>query len=407
MNLSDYIPEIRCPFCFSYISINQSKENSKINIYCENCGKKEFQFEEFYSLLYKNNIKSCNYCCKNYHIKELLFNTKYNNFFCKNCFINLKKAQQIEDESFTNFNKIDQNCNIHKENIKSYFCLKCDKHICSLCLTEHSSHNVLNICEEAKKKNNIEELKLMVKKEEEEIEREQKLGELLINSMTKIFDKEIKNRNDILDFKKQFFLYFTINSNNYITYQNAEFLLNKINNSELFVNDYFLNQIEKLLNSFDINNNLNNINNNKNNIIINNNNKTGSKTLNQNNQNKLDNLNQNNEVKNCSIIPQITRKPAMSERKMSKKITKYDLSLSNYIPTKMPNIYLKYNDNKTNNNNNTNNNNVNNTNNNKNNNEKKHGIFLGVRSPIKQNNKIKLIHYDKKEKLKQIGRAHV
>ena len=73
--LTDYISEIRCPYCFSYVSILQKKESPLLIITCELCGKNEMSLNQYLSLINSNNIKSCNYCCKN-HIR--LRKQKYN-----------------------------------------------------------------------------------------------------------------------------------------------------------------------------------------------------------------------------------------------------------------------------------------------------------------------------------------
>ena len=96
-------------------------------------------------------------------------------------------------------------------------------------MSEHPSHKIINICEEAKKKNNIEELKLLIKKEEKEIENEQKFGELILNSMSNMFENELKNKKDLFNFKKIFYNYFISNSNSYYAYEHAEFLSNNEN----------------------------------------------------------------------------------------------------------------------------------------------------------------------------------
>ena len=107
--LTDYISEIRCPYCFSYVSILQKKESPLLIITCELCGKNEMSLNQYLSLINSNNIKSCNYCCKNIPIKELFCSSKKNNFLCKKCFSLLSNHQAININDYTPFTEIGKN----------------------------------------------------------------------------------------------------------------------------------------------------------------------------------------------------------------------------------------------------------------------------------------------------------
>lgn len=345
MNLSNYIPEIRCPNCFSYVSLDQSQEKTKLILLCENCGKTELPLEEYYTLIHKNSVKICTYCCKNFNIKEMVFNSKHKNFLCKKCFIFLSNKEEINVDDYSYFNQINKNCSKHRDNANLFFCENCQKHVCIECKQkEHFEHKIINIMEEAKKKNNIEELKKIIKKEEEEIELEQKYGENVISLLSKLFQRNAKNRKDILNFKKKFYLYFAKHCNDFYAYQNAEFLTDKINNPDFLINDSVLNELDEVLNNFDINYNINNKL--KQNRSLNKNIKTKSKSKNKNkrlNSNKINRINDSETKKKFFINTSIT------EKKCSKK-NSISFSLTKYNEVKMPNIYLKFNVNKVNDN---------------------------------------------------------
>ena len=332
MNLSDYIEEIRCPYCYSFVSINQTYEISKIILFCENCGKIDFFIEQYNSLMNQQKIKSCNNCCKNFSIKEMIYNQKKKLFLCKKCFMYKKNLQEINIEDYIYFSDIGKNCSIHKNIQKYFFCRNCKKHICSECLKEnsHSQHYIINICEEAKKKNNIEEMKKAIKNEENEIELEQEFGDQLLKAMREMFEKDLENRNNILLLKKNYYDYFRNNINDYHAIKNADYLINTINNSELFINDSQLNEITSLLNELDLNN-----------MNLNDNNK-------ENNSKKS--LNKNIQIKNKEPIKIKTigddkiPERARSEIKTTSKLRTFSNNApQNYDIYKMPNIYLQNN----------------------------------------------------------------
>ena len=357
--LTDYISEIRCPYCFSYVSILQKKESPLLIITCELCGKNEMSLNQYLSLINSNNIKSCNYCCKNIPIKELFCSSKKNNFLCKKCFSLLSNHQAININDYTPFTEIGKNCKIHKSFPNLFYCETCRVHICCKCMSEHPSHKIINICEEAKKKNNIEELKLLIKKEEKEIENEQKFGELILNSMSNMFENELKNKKDLFNFKKIFYNYFISNSNSYYAYENAEFLSNN-ENSDFFVNDKELKELEDLLNSININPNNDDINKEK----KNNSHKSNKKYIDMANNIKM--LSDNND--------EPLRKSSTSVIKQSRRSSHLP-TLPNIDKSNIPNIFLS------NSNININNSNNNNSKNTINNNRNKH--IYPFATPIK------------------------
>ena len=255
--------EIRCPYCFSFISLTQNKkDNLNLITHCENCGNKNISLDTFITLIQKSKFKSCNFCYKTFQTKEMLYSLKDHTILCNNCYFILLKQQLIMQNDYIYFSEIGKNCLTHKLSKNLFFCESCDRHLCSQCLTEHqcSLPKIINLRDEAKNNYNIEAMKFMIKQEEKEIESEEKFGQELLNSMIKIFKNDIKNRNDLSYFKKIVYWYFISNCNNYITHENVELLFNKENNPDFFINDKNLKELNKILNDIDKDSAINNIN---------------------------------------------------------------------------------------------------------------------------------------------------
>ena len=273
--------EILCPYCFYSISITEKKDdNSKLIIHCENCGQKEISFEKFLSLMNKNSIKSCNSCCKNYYIKELYYSIKSKQFLCKQCISLLSKDAIISEKEYINFKMVGKYCTIHN-NSNSFFCLVCQKHICSECKVKHISHTILNLFEEIKIKKNIEEMHSNIKKEEEEIKKLEKLCDIEINSIARQIGDMYKRRKEIKSFNKMLYQYFSAYSCNLNFYKIIGLIYQKENNPDIFINDNELKELDKIINSIETNNikklakcNSNKIQINNKNIIINRNNQS-------------------------------------------------------------------------------------------------------------------------------------
>ena len=247
---TESFPEILCPYCFYPISITEKKDNnSKLIMHCENCGQNEISFEKFFLLMNKNSNICCNSCCKNYSIKELKYNIKNKQFLCIKCF----NENKISEKEYFDFKKVGKYCSIHINNSNSLFCLVCQKHICSECKSKHESHKIVNLLEESKFKKNIEEIKLKLKKEEEEIRQLEKLGDIEINSIAKQFGDKYKRRKDIQSFKKILFQYFFANSNKIISYKNIDLIFQKENNPDIFINENEFKELDKIINNIETN----------------------------------------------------------------------------------------------------------------------------------------------------------
>lgn len=254
LNSNQNIPEIRCPYCFSYISLELN--NNNLITYCENCGKNEILMDDFISIINKNNIKSCNSCCKNIEIKDMLYSHNNKSFLCKKCFVELKEKNEIIEDEYINVNEIGRKCLKHKGAINNFFCLKCNVHICNECKKEHKSHEIKNIKEEAKYQKKIDEMTDILNKEEKYLEEEKILYEKLLTNMSKKFEKSIKNKTDILKLKQIIFDSFVTNNQSFTSYQNISII-----NDEKKIGDFDidLDNIDKIINNISLNNDNNNI----------------------------------------------------------------------------------------------------------------------------------------------------
>ena len=307
---TDYIPEIRCPYCFYSISINQDKkDNNKIIMFCENCGTKEIEIEEFNLLMEKNNQKICLLCYKSVHIKKMFYSKKCNNYICESCYSKYLKENTLDgDIDYTLILNSGKRCSTHKNLPILLFCSTCEKHLCLECKVKHLNHKIINLPNEAKKRNNIEEMKSMLMKEEKEIENEENFGKLLINTLAKTFENNAKNRKDLYNFKKILYQYF-FNNNNYSAFKNIDFIFNKENNPDLFINEKEFEDIQQIIDSI---NDYNNIDDND----------KPEKDIPQKNQNDK-NINKNNiRGRNNVLEKEIWKRNSLTVIKQSKRKTK-------------------------------------------------------------------------------------
>ena len=84
------------------------------------------------------------------------------------------KDEIINEKEYTNVKMIWKYCTIYN-NSNSFFCLVYQKHICSEWKVKHKSHKIMNLFEEIKIKKNIEEMYSSIKKDEEEINKLEKI----------------------------------------------------------------------------------------------------------------------------------------------------------------------------------------------------------------------------------------
>ena len=284
-------------------------DNNKLIIFCENCGRKQLDVKEFNLLIEKNTLKICIFCYKSIQIKKMFYSKKCNNYICESCYSKFLKENTLDgDIDYTLILNSGKKCDIHKSLPILFFCSTCEKHICLECKVKHLNHKVINLCNETKKRNNIEEMKSMLMKEEKEIENEENFGKLLINTLAKTFENNAKNRKDLYNFKKILYQYF-FNNNNYSAFKNIDFIFNKENNPDLFINEKEIEDIQQIINSINDYNN------------IEDNNKP-EKDIPQKNQISNNINNKNNHGRNNILEKELWKRNSLTVIKQSKRRTK-------------------------------------------------------------------------------------
>ena len=282
---------IRCPKCCFSIRLELNKNTNEYGLVlnCENCGKRQISLEEFESIMLKNNSKTCKYCCKNFETSKMLISQKDNNLFlCPRCYKNLKNKNEneINEFSYIFVKDLGKNCRNHENEKNSFFCVHCNKHICKKCKKFHENHNIKNIIEETKSKNEIEKLKQICKEENEKLNKDKDFyNEILLNMKRKL-EKINKNNEYILTLKKIIFDIYDSNIHNYGVYKYTNIITSKktygISDDEMQKINAFVDNIAIKNCGNDNNSITNNLLNNKNNNINN------TKKKNPINNNKID-----------------------------------------------------------------------------------------------------------------------
>ena len=285
--------EIRCPKCCYLILIDLSENPNSYNlvISCENCGKSEIPIEEFESIMIKNNTKTCKYCCKNFEAREMLISEKHNNLYlCPACYQFLKNNNEVNEINEFNYifiKDLGKNCRNHKNEKNIFFCVNCNKHICQECKKAHENHNIKNIIEEAKSKNEIGKLNQICKEENENLIKEKNFYYDILSNMKRKFEKIKKNNEDMLELKKLIFDIYDSNSHNYGVYKYSSIITSE---KGYGISDEEIKKINSLIDNITIknsnydNNLVNNIFNNRRNS--NNNSKNKSNINNKNSEQK-------------------------------------------------------------------------------------------------------------------------
>ena len=149
----------RCPECnlISILKLDYQGGKPMINYFCENNHKGNISLDEY---LQRYNINSllkqkCGECNKaqNEVKGDYYFCSKCNKFLCHLCV--LKHPYNAKHDTI-NYNRYDSYCKIHSNFFYSY-CKNCNKNICIYCDLEHESHEKINLSqfnfkEESKKK---------------------------------------------------------------------------------------------------------------------------------------------------------------------------------------------------------------------------------------------------------------
>ena len=163
---ADDIP--RCPSCnlISSLKLNYKENKPMINYECENNHIGNILLEEYMTIYNKFSLlkEKCGECNKSQkEIKgDFFYCSKCTKYLCSLCVIN-----HIYDDNHNiiNLKRYDSFCKIHS-NLYCFYCVRCKINLCIYCKPKHNSHDLidlseLNYSEESKKKleeeiNNIE-----------------------------------------------------------------------------------------------------------------------------------------------------------------------------------------------------------------------------------------------------------
>ena len=139
----------RCLKCnlISSLRLNYKDKKPMIYYYCENNHNGNIPLEEY---LQKYNINSllkqkCENCNKSQNdVKgDFFYCSKCNKFICYLC---LSSHQNKEKHNTTNIKRYDSLCKIHSY-LFGYYCEKCKMNICAFCYPHHKAHELIDLSE--------------------------------------------------------------------------------------------------------------------------------------------------------------------------------------------------------------------------------------------------------------------
>ena len=139
----------RCPECNLISSLKLYYKEGKpiINYYCENNHKGDIYLEEYMNKYNNNSLlkQKCEECNKNQkEIKgDFFYCSKCNKFLCHLCILN---HPYNEKHNTINYKRYDSFCKIHSNSF-GFYCIKCNKNLCIYCYTQHKSHKLINLSE--------------------------------------------------------------------------------------------------------------------------------------------------------------------------------------------------------------------------------------------------------------------
>ena len=238
-----YLP--LCPTCGEIIKFNINYINFTVKVECRNGHKKSnIPFDIFNKTYIKNsNYFKC-YCYS-------CFNTLYdedlnyicqicNKLFCNKC-INIHKQEESHDSKIKFIHEY-KLCQKHQKNY-SLFCETCKIFLCSKCKSSHKNHSIKLILDI-----------IPNKKTKESLENKLKIYEKKINSILYLIEnyfKKIEKRflelNNFLIFLKYINNKLLTNYNysyfDYYNFENFNYLLNSLNNEEIFDKERYINYI--------------------------------------------------------------------------------------------------------------------------------------------------------------------
>ena len=212
----------RCLDC-CFIPLLDLKENdTKIQLNCLQGHEKEISLKDYMISGFSNSLDriKCNKCGLLREAKMIFkLCEECNIIMCRDC---LKDHNsKYKKHHIISVRKMDTICCLHQSKF-TFFCKKCNKNLCDECLSEHKKEEHDLVCLNEIKLNNIqiEEIKKKLEKEKENInEIINVFNENMINLQNK-FDDIIKDKRQVLKYKKNIFESYELKDINYQVIEN-------------------------------------------------------------------------------------------------------------------------------------------------------------------------------------------
>ena len=228
--------DIICPECGENILINI--KGFKINLYgCKNGHKINNILINNYEKNQKLDLSKiiCNQCRENNMSNAV--NNKF--YICNTCNKNiclLCKSKHDNNHKIIEYNDKNYICKKHNESFNKY-CKECNENICILCESEHNNHGIIDLRTIIPNKDelmkNMKDLKLIIDKFKNKIEKIKEIFNRIINMMEIYY----KINNNIIN-------NYNINKRNYIKLMN----LNNIKNN----NENLIKELNNIINDDNI-----------------------------------------------------------------------------------------------------------------------------------------------------------
>ena len=201
---SSFKPSFRCTECCLVPFLTLKENENKVMINCINGHYKELPLNEYLEKGFKKSINNieCSECGIVLEPKKRFkFCAECVKIFCKNCLKKHNNSQITTNHETISLKKMDTFCCLHKNRYTNY-CEICHKNICEDCFYLHNNHQVISLKEIKLSKNQVKEFREKLNKENTIINEIVQMFNNAISSIQKKFDDVIKNKRQIIQFKK-------------------------------------------------------------------------------------------------------------------------------------------------------------------------------------------------------------
>ena len=232
--------EILCSKCntASLISLKiQRQTDSKgfnIKVLCKNGHEEIIPLTKFVMLNQRLYKKICSKCKQKTDVKKIYYCFKCKDYYCANCHCEHSNEKKY---SSNYYGLLENRCSSHNYRIQEYYCLDCAKFLCKFCYKDHleKHKNIINLMQKFDKYSQA--IKDEIFKEKNIIT---KYNEIL-NSIRKMISKNIQQRKNMLEIKKNILNSYMNNNMNYFNISNIDFAKSR---QDSIVNDKIKELIE-------------------------------------------------------------------------------------------------------------------------------------------------------------------